>query len=221
LELKVQSRNNKQTSKTKGEGKVFPRYFLLLLITLIPNLKPLSAAPLGLPENTAKIGYSAGAAWVSVDDPDGSTKSNIGGQPAGLIYTDWFLGGYRYWSEIFYYSATLDDTSNNIGQDVQRYGVRLSLQKNFRIVQSWAPWLGAGFDVSQAKYTLRHDTDSDGFLKQRYDDRSETAVSLLINVVSEWTIARDWSIAFKMEQSFPLSSDVSEFLLSGALLYRY
>ena len=216
-----------QTNAVRGREKFISAFFLISALTILLSTKPLVAAPLpmGLPESTAKIGYSAGLARVSVDDPDGQTESNIGGQPFGLIYTDWFLGGYRYWSEVFYYSATLDDANDNVGQDVERYGLRFSLQKNFRIVQAWAPWLGAGLDVSQAKYTQRHTKYSEGFYKgfrkDIYPDRTEVAVSLLVNAVSEWTIGRDWSLAFKLEQSIPLSSDVSEFLVSGALLYRY
>lgn len=217
----MQNYNKKQANKISGEGVGIPRFICIVVIAFLSSIQTLSAAPLGLPQSTAKIGYSAGVARVSVDDPEGQTKSNIGGQPIGLIYTDWFLGGYRYWTEAYYYSATLDDTSNNIGQDVERYGLRFSLQKNFRIVQAWAPWLGAGLDVSQAKYTVRHTKDSEGFLLNQYPDRSETAVSLLVNAVSEWSLSQDWSVALKLEQSIPLSSDVSEFLVSGVLLYRY
>jgi hypothetical protein len=219
----VQIYKKKQTHKVSRKRGIIPQFFFFIGTTLLVSIKSFAAGPLplGLPQNTAKIGYSAGVTRVSVSDPDGPTKSNIGAQPFGLIYTDWFLGGYRYWSEAYYYSATLDDSGDNVGQDVERYGLRFSLQKNFRILQSWAPWLGAGLDLSQAKYTLRHTKDSEGYLLDKYPDRSEVAVSLLVNAVSEWSIARDWSLAFKLEQSIPLSSDVSEFLVSGVLLYRY
>lgn len=174
-----------------------------------------------MPESTAKIGYSAGFVAVSVDDPDGDTESATGGQPAGLIYTDWLFGDIRHWTELYYYGATLDASSNKIGQDVKRYGLRFSLQKSFRLIEKWAPWFGLGLDVSQAKYTVRYTKTDDGFLDQKFDDRDEVAVSLLVNAISEWSIARNWSVAVKLEQSVPLSSDVTEFLVSGAVLYRY
>lgn len=211
---------NKNQNKEDWAAKTAIQAFFLLVVVFL-SIEPLAAVPLGLPQNTAKIGYSAGFAWVSVDDPDGDTKAAIGGQPIGLIYTDWFIGDFRYWTEAYYYSASLDASSTNIGQDVQRYGVRFSTQKSFRVVEKWAPWLGLGLDVSQAKYTVRHTKTDDGFLKEKFPDRDEIAFSLLINAVSEWSIANDWSIALKLEQSIPLSSDVYEFLISGAVLYRY
>jgi hypothetical protein len=194
-------------------------FFLLVLVTL--NIEPSAAVPLGMPESTAKIGYSAGYVVVSVDDPDGDTETATGGQPAGLVYTDWLFGDFRHWTELYYYGATLDASPNNIGQDVKRYGLRFSLQKSFRLIEKWAPWFGLGLDVSQAKYTVRYTKTDDGFLDQKFDDRDEVAVSLLVNAVSEWSIARDWSVALKLEQSIPLSSDVTEFLVSGTVLYRY
>jgi hypothetical protein len=213
--------NKKNHNKKERGATVITNHVLFLLIMLVLSIEPLAAVPLGLPQSTAKIGYSAGFVWLSVDDPDGDTKNSTGGQPVGLIYTDWFIGDFRYWSELFYYSASLDSSITNIGQDVERYGVRFSMQKSFRIVEKWAPWFGVGLDLSQAKYTLRHTKDNEGFLAERFPDRDEVAVSLLVNAISEWTIARDWSVALKLEQSIPLSSDVTEFLVSGAVLYRY
>ena len=210
---------NKNQKAGRSNKPISQAIFLLVVLAL--SIEPLAAVPLGLPESTAKIGYSAGFLWLSVDDPDGDTESATGGQPVGLIYTDWLFGDFRHWTELYYYSASLDASSKNIGQDVERYGARFSLQKNFRIVQKWAPWVGLGLDVSQAKYTLRHTKTDDGFLDQRFDDRDEVAVALLVNAVSEWTVARNWSVALKLEQSIPLSSDVTEFLVSGAVLYRY
>jgi len=197
-------------------------YISFLLIAVALGIGPVAAVPLGLPESTAKIGYSAGLAWVSIDDPDGDTQAATGTQPFGLIYTDWFLGDFRYWSEVYYYSASLDASATDIGQDVERYGARFSVQKNFRVMQRWAPWLGAGVDLSQAKYTLRHTLTDDGlYLGNRYDDRDEFAVSLLLNAVSEWSLSENWSVSLKLEQSIPLSGDVTDFVASGGVLYRY
>jgi hypothetical protein len=216
----VRFNKKNQNKKLRGARKITIHAFSILIVLLL-SIEPLAAVPLGLPQSTAKIGYSAGFVWLSVDDPDGDTKTSIGAQPVGLIYTDWFIGDFRYWSELFYYSASLDASTNSIGQDVERYGVRFSMQKSFRVVEKWAPWLGLGLDVSQAKYTLRHTKDDEGYLAERYPDRDEMAVSLLVNAISEWSIARDWSVALKLEQSIPLSGDVTEFLVSGAVLYRY
>jgi len=214
-------RVNKKNHNKRLGGAKFTFQTIFLLIGVVLSFESLAAVPLGLPQSTAKIGYSAGFLWVSVDDQEGDTETSTGGQPFGLVYTDWFIGGFRYWSELYYYSASLDSSTNKIGQDVKRYGVRFSTQKSFRVVEKWAPWLGLGLDVSQAEYTLRHTKDNEGYLAERFPDRDEIVVSLLVNAISEWSIARDWSLALKLEQSIPLSGDVTEFIVSGVVLYRY
>lgn len=180
-----------------------------------------SAAPLGLPESTAKIGYGIGAAYTSIDDPDGDTAATVGYQPLMLVYSDWFMGDFRYWTEAFYYVASLDASQTEIGQDVERYGIRFSLQKSFRVAGAWAPWFGAGLDVSQVKYTLRHTVDENGYRDQRYPDLDEIAVALLLNAHSEWNVSRNWSIGAKLEQSIPLSGEILETVLAASILYRY
>lgn len=184
-------------------------------------MRTANSAPLGLPENTAKIGYGVGAIYLVVDDPDGDTKNDWAFQPLTLIYSDWLISDIRYWSEGYYYKAVLDATDTDIGQDIQRYGIRFSAQKSFRIAKYWAPWFGGGFDVSNIDYSVRHTKDDDGFLIEKFPDRSELSVALLLNLVSEWSLARDWSISVKLEQSIPISGDVIDTAATMAVLYRY
>jgi hypothetical protein len=185
------------------------------------------AAPLGLPHNTAKIGYSAAYAYISVDDPDGNSKDNWAGQPLNLVYTDWLFSDVKpfsdlkHWTEIFYFKTSLDADENNIGQNLESYGIRFSLQKSFRLTASWSPWFGAGIDVARTRYTARHTRDANGFLLQSFAEREDTGVSLLLNFVSEWSLQEDWSLAAKLEQSFPISEDISQFSAAAVLLYRY
>lgn len=179
------------------------------------------AGPLGLPKNTAKIGYGLGASYISVDDPDGDTKDQISPLPLNVVYTDWLFGDVRHWTELYYYKTSLDSDASNIGQDIERFGIRFSLQKSFRLARSWSPWLGAGLDVSNAKYSKRHTKDIDGFLIQSFPDRSETDASLVLNMVSEWALQQNWSFGAKLEQSIPFSGDIMEFSATVIILYRY
>ncbi|WP_455202466.1 hypothetical protein [Kaarinaea lacus] len=192
-------------------------YIMCCLLTIQCSI----AAPLGLPKNTAKIGYGIGAGYVSVDDPDGDTKNNLTVLPFNFIYTDWLKGEIRQWTELYYYKTSLDADANNIGQDVERYGIRFSLQKSFRLARSWSPWLGVGIDVSNASYTARHTKDSDGFLIQSFPDREETDLSVLLNMISEWSLRQEWTIGAKLEQSIPTSGDIMEFSAVMTILYRY
>ena len=179
-------------------------------------------AALGQPQRTSMVGYSIGAAHVSVDDPAGNTKQNWALQPITLVYTARFWSKrIRYWSELYYYQTRLDAGLTTIGQDAKRYGMRLSFQKNLPISPKLSVWFGAGADISQAKYSTRYTVDNDGYLIKAYPDREETTFAGLINVVGEWTITRSWAIGAKLEQSIPLNGDIKESLAAVTLLYKY
>lgn len=195
------------------------RWMIAVLILLLSS--ELHAAALGLPENTARIGYAAGMPRLSVDDPAGSTKAKFGLQPVTLIYTDWMRSGsMRYWLEAYYAHAMLDSGPTEIGQDVSRVGLRAALQRNIR-VGAWSPWLGLGLDVSQYRFSRRHTEDSEGFLLTAYPDRSATGLGLVAHVMSEWAIAREWDVHAKLEQVFAVSGGVNDTGVSLGVLYRY
>lgn len=191
-----------------------------MLILLVSS--SIYGAALGQPQRTAMLGYGVGAAFVSVDDPAGSTNSSWTLQPITLTYTARIWGnGFRYWSELYYYQAKLDASPTKIGQDAERYGMRLSFQKRLQTIPSFSTWFGAGIDISQEKFTTRYTIDSDGFLIKAYPDLEETSMAAIINIVSEWSVTRDWIIAAKLEQSIPTNGQISESLATITLLYKY
>lgn len=179
-----------------------------------------NAAAIGLPDNTARIGYTIGLSRAAIDDPAGATKADVGVKPITLIYTDWLRSGMRYWAEAYYSRFDLEADASNVGQGVSRLGVRLLLQRNVHLGQ-WSPWLGAGVDLSQNRYSNRHTQDNDGFLLNAYADRSETAVGIHVHVVNEWTLTRNWDLIGKAEQLISISGGVTESALSVGVLYRY
>ncbi len=195
-------------------------YLIALMLLLLLVAHPVYAA-LGLPENTAKLGYAIGTAYVSVDDLADNTAKEWTLLPLTLIHTDWLFGDIRYWSELFYYTAVLDATTNKVGQNVEQYGFRISLQKSLRVTRLWAPWFGVGIGASRVTYTTRHTIDPDGFLLAAYPDREQTSVTLLLNIVSEWPLTRNWDIGAKLEQAIPIDGDISESSALIMLLYRY
>ncbi len=193
--------------------------WILALLALSLSGDALAVA-IGLPENTARIGYTAGISRITVDDPAGSTKAAVDVQPLTLIYTDWLPGGLRYWAEGYYARTTLDAGGSDVGQNVRRYGARLALQRNLRWGQ-WSPWLGVGADLSRNRYSIRHTVDSDGYLLNTYADRSATALGISAHIVTEWALARDWDLSAKLEQVIPVSGGIFETSLSVGVLYRY
>lgn len=205
--------------RIRGSCNYRNAYLVTFLFCLISHT--VYAAPLGLPKSTAKIGYGIGGAHVSIDDPNGNTEDKWGVQPITLVYSDWLFSGFRHWAELYHYETSLDSSVTNVGQDVDRTGFRVSLQKNFRVGKTFSPWIGGGLDVSKVEYSVRHTKDSEGFLEARYGDRDEVAVSFVFNVMSEWSLMRDWSIGAKLEQSIAVESDISDTLATINLLFRY
>lgn len=207
-------------------GVIDRRKFLMRWMQWTPALLALTmsgeamAVAIGLPENTARIGYAAGFSRLAVDDPAGSTEAKWSVQPLTLIYTDWLSGGLRYWAEVYYHTASLDAGPGSVGQDVSRLGGRFSVQRSVN-VGGWSPWLGAGVAVSRDSYSARHTEDEDGFLLSAYPDRDETGFGVVLQAVNEWELSRQWDLSAKLEQLIPVSGGVSETALSFGVLYRY
>jgi len=192
-----------------------------LLVVILCISFPAFGAALGQPKRTSMIGYAIGATQVSVDDPRGDTETAWALQPATLIYTARLMSGVRYWSELYYYTASLDAATDRIGQDVEQFGLQISLQKSLPVSPGWVTWFGAGIGVSQTSYTTRHTIDSEGYLLARYPDRSDTGAVLLLNVVSEWALDRNWGLGVKLEQAVAMAGDTGGSQGSLTLLYRY
>lgn len=204
-----------------GDSRLLKTLCLTLAVISIIIVRAAYAGAIGMPKNTAKIGYGIGATYLSVDDPNGNTEEEWTALPVTLIHTDWLFRDVRYWSEIFYYTAPLDAAAGQVGQDVEHYGLRFSVQKSLRLTDVWAPWFGVGLGVSQATYTKRHTKDADGYLLEAYPDRDQTSIALLLNVVSEWPLTKNWDIAAKLEGSIPVDGDIEEYSALVSLLYRY
>jgi hypothetical protein len=190
-------------------------YFSMLTATVA------NAAALGLPENTAKFGYAAGIGYVSIDNPKGRKSSTFHALPFNVFYNDWLTDDIRYWAEAFYYKASMDAKTDRIGQNINHYGLRLTAQKSLRISPLWAPWFGAGIELSQAKYTERHLVDSDGYLLEAFADDKETLLALILNMTNEWPFRRNWAIGAKIEQSIPIQGSLTNSMATLMIVYRY
>jgi len=192
-----------------------------LLVVILCISFPAFGAALGQPKRTSMIGYAIGVNQVSVDDPRGDTESVWVLQPVALLYTARLMSGVRYWSELYYHTAALDAAQDRVGQEVERFGLQVSLQKSLPVMPGWVAWVGAGLGVSRTRYTARHTIDSDGYLLARYPDRHDTGAALLLNVVSEWAVSQHWSLGVKLEQAVAMAGDAGGSRASLALLYRY
>ncbi len=178
------------------------------------------AAAIGMPQQTAKLGFAVGVANISVKDPTGATDNEWVLRPLNLLYTNQAFGLYRYWAEAFYQEAVLSASTSEIGQQVKQFGVKASLQREIASHNIGTSWLGVGLQLSYDRYEDRHTTDNSGFLAQVYPNRSGLEPALLLNYVLEKNIA-GWNVAGKVEKSIPFSDGTSEFIISVGLLFSF
>jgi len=178
-------------------------------------------AALGLPESTARIGYSAGVARLDVNDPQGTTQSIYTIQPLKFIYTDWGQHGNRFWFEFFFQKAKITANEKQIGQRFTHSGVNLLIQKNFLINSAVRPWFGVGVGISMAQYKKRYTVDNEGYLLNSFPDRTSGSAGALLSVVNEWQMTKDSIIGGSFLQRIPLNKAITESLLSIYFLVRY
>ena len=193
----------------------------LLVTTQFAVTGSAHGAAIGMPESTLRIGYGIGLANLSIEDPNGPAESKSIFQPFRVIVTDWFRGDVRYWGEFYYQDATLKASQTSVGQSVSQYGLQLSAQKSFYVNAIWSPWLGVGVDLSQNSYSSRHTVDDDGFLQNRFADRSEIDPGLIFNLISETELNRDWEMGVKLEQRLSITDGIDQLSLSVFVLNHF
>ncbi len=194
----------------------------IALITIAMLLIPVLAdgATLGLPETTARIGYAAGPAYVSIDQAN-SARNSTWATAQSLIYTDWFMAGTRYWAALRYGQADLDGTVSKIGEHMTFYGARVSIQDNVRFAPGFSPWVGAGLDVSVRRHTRRYTVDSDGYLAEQFPEQTTRSAGLVLNAIQEWAVGRTFHVSASVEQLIDIAERFRETTLAAAILYRF
>lgn len=193
---------------------------ILFLFFFLWMLSTSAYAVLGLPDNTARVGYSFGVSRLVVHDPAGETQPVVALQPIKFTYSDWLTGGYRFWAESYYQEASLPAGEEQVGQYFQQGGGRFVVQRNFKLTDYIKPWLGLGMDLSLGRQSYRHTMDDEGYLLARYDDRLQPSAGALIYLVNEWQINRDWNLGGTLLQRISLNEGASETSLSVFFLMR-
>jgi hypothetical protein len=168
------------------------------------------AAAIGAPERTGRLGLGLSYSSFDVHDPDGSVANESDFSLINFFYTDRFVRGYRYWVEGFYQEATFDGSTKDIGQDMERMGLRLAIQHRLDFVTAWDMWGGIGLTAAHDSFTKRFTVDSDGFLGTAYEDRSANHLGMQFDLTSEWRVGQDWDLAVRLLYGFPFGDGVGE-----------
>jgi hypothetical protein len=111
----------------------------------------------------------------------------------------------RYWIQGQYHSLDFDGSETEIGQSVSGFEVAVLYQSKFRLSRHFKPWLGIGLSVAALDFEDRFITDNQGFLAQRFDDKSETGIAVDFNFTTEIDWFKDYDTGFSFRVSVPTS----------------
>lgn len=131
-----------------------------------------------------RFGLGASTGTYSVEDPKGPTDEDSATSIFGAItmpinrnYPLW-----RYWFELNHRSFELEPSESNIAQKVSSTNFNTIFQRGFNVSSQIRPWLGVGFGAGLNDYEDRYTIDADGYLKDLYENRSETDITGLLTM---------------------------------------
>ena len=131
-----------------------------------------------------RFGASVNFGNLSVEDPNGESESKselfISGimtLPMDRNYPEW-----RYWFDATYKSFELAPSISNIGQQVSSFSISAVAQRGLNVSSEFRPWLGIGLNLSLDDYENRFLVARDGFISERFSNRSETNLGIVFNV---------------------------------------
>ncbi len=139
---------------------------------------------------------------MGVDDPVGLNPDAQSVVPLNLMLTDWLPDGKRYWLDLIFAQAAYASAPHKVGQNVRYISLRTFIQKDVKLADKIIPWVGVGLELSQTSYTIRHTKTSDGFLLEKFGDRSRLNLGLVFNLTADWELKNNWFIGMKIEQVF-------------------
>jgi len=192
---------------------------LILFYSLLFSASSPVFAIIGLPENTTRFGTALGISEVSVTEPDGKNPDKEQMIPLTLIATDWLSFGNRYWLEYVNGKAAYKASEVIVGQNVHYSALRAIIQRHLNISKQIKPWFGIGLVISRTTFETRHTQADDGFLIQKFDDRTSHSLGLILNTTIDFNIEKNWYVGFKAEQTF--NPDVSVNTRGAGLFILY
>lgn len=116
------------------------------------------------------------AGSFDVDDPDGSTDATFSGAPGIKVIYPLEARGTALVSGVEFYSFDLDESTREIGQDVQGFRFWGGYEHRFNFSREVKVWAGVGLTIDSVDFDDRQTVAADGFLGETFDDRSETYV---------------------------------------------
>jgi len=171
-------------------------------------------------KSLTQLGFGTKLSHVSVDDDIGQTDSIISAQALSVFFTNQFIKGTQYLSEVHISNYAFEADASHVGQEVNQLGVRFTVQKQQKFFQDFLPLVGVGFELSSASYKKRHSVDNDGFLVNQYDNTSELNFGILFNILKKWKINSEIDVAAKLEYSLPVAQAVNRISFGFIIFFQ-
>lgn len=169
-------------------------------------------------KRSLRYGLMAGTTSIDIADPDGDTASTTESSFPNILLVSDLTRDKRLFVNMFGQFATLEASSQEIGQEITRNGVTGTLQ--FALLDK-SVWAGAGVGVVQEKYEARHRVDDNGFLipGSQLEDRDELAVPFVVGVSTQYSINRDLDVGLHFQYEAPIKGEVTSLSVYGYILY--
>lgn len=188
--------------------------FIVLLISF--SLPPISATSFA---RDWKAGLMIGGAVSAVDDPAGSTELKVHPSYLNGIATIPYGRDRRIFTQIFYNEFDLDQSRNKVGAKTKSLGLNTSYQWKLRLSRQWKPWIGAGLGFSSDSFENRFLLDQDGFVMQRFLDREDEAINLILNASMTLKRMNFFDLGGHVQVDVPISGDITRFTIAGTILF--
>ncbi len=188
------------------------RKWMRAVVPMMCACNPAAGAPL-------RLGLTAGAARLSVADPDGPTAKATAPDFGVVAMLGWARDT-RLQLAADRQAATLAASTTDVGERVERTGVSLSYQERWRLSYHLKPWLGIGLGYAHEVDTLRHTIDSGGFLAAAYPDRAQGVYDAVVTADESWRWIRGWRIGMVLCYQAPLTAHAATALGASVMLSR-
>lgn len=165
----------------------------------------------------ARYGFG-GSLWVNtVDDPNGPTDTDTNLSLSGFL-TQPIGHNLRLFYEGRYHAFTLTPSQKNIGQNVVSYAFDMHLHRGFDF-PGFKAWLGGGFNLGLNHYKGRKTLDQDGYIDQRFPNRDETNLGLLLTTGLSFETEQYLVFGASLTQQVSLNEGINGLSFNLFMLY--
>lgn len=176
---------------------------MLALKRSLPLLAALTATTPAIAATDYYIGYTPAVGSYTIESEEGDSRTTSALSWGSLSYLFQFSSRRRVNIGADYLDFSVDAKPDELGQDAQGFLITGEYDYLWRPARGFRIWLGAGVAVQQMEYSNRVTVDSDGYLDQRFADRSETDFAGLLSASYAFELTRHSTIEAQLKYMLP------------------